>query len=334
VSGDAREIDLIAYKVSEFHEFSVVSGVIVSCKKTIDRKWAFLTRQIRKNPNKNLEPLHYWSNIPSLSYMLEREDEKRALQANLSKASPLMWEAPTREVFATQELQPVYKGNGKSTEVASFNPGNDSAFFASIVTLMKSQAYELNRLNDRLTKPRVYVFSLLSVMEGEMIEVDYDEEKPEARDTYCQPYIAHYIIDRKEQLSRINFVSRSAMDEVIDACGKAHLACSERMSDLHAKFYREVIKDREMRKVLLPKFARHAAVWISVWGEGFGKVAPEEVDLSYDSEGVEIGISSDVPDSRFDAANKNERLTTRLAKALLDIYKYDGPFRLERDIPF
>ncbi len=334
VSGDAREIDLIAYKVSESKEFSVVSGVIVSCKKTTDRKWTFLTRQITKNPNKNLAPLHYWSNIASLSYMLEKNDEQRAYQASLSKVAPLLWEAPKREVFATQELVPIYKGNGTSTEVASYNPGNDSAFFASIVTLMKSQAYELNRLGDRLNRPRVYVFSLLSVMEGDMIEVDYDAEPPVARDIDRQPYIAHYIINRNEQFSRINFVSPQAIEEVVAACGEAHSASAKHMHELHSKFYSEVITDSAKRKVLLPVFAKRAAVVLSIWADQLGKIAADEVDLLNNSDGVEVAVFTDAPDSAIDEANQDERVRARLAKAFLDIYKYSGPFRIGRDIPF
>lgn len=334
VSGDAREIDLIAYKVSESKEFSVVSGVIVSCKKTTDRKWAFLTRSHTRNPNKDLAPLHYWSNIPSLSYMLELEDEKRAYQASLSKAAPLMWEVPGREVFATQELVPIFKKNGQSSEVAIYNPGNDSAFFSSIVTLMKSQAYELNRLADRLKRPRVYVFSLLSVLEGDMIEVDYDTEQPTAKDVGYQPYIAHYVINRNEQFSRINFVSPRAIEDVVAACGDAHVASAKHLNDLHAKFYDGLIFDGDRRKVLLPIFAKRAATLLSIWADKLGKITPGDVFISNSSSEVQICISTDVDDSAIDEANRDERLKSRLALLLHNLYRYDGPFRIQGDIPF
>jgi hypothetical protein len=266
--------------------------------------------------------------------MLELEDEKRAYQASLSKAAPLMWEVPGREVFATQELVPIYKNNGKAVEVANYNPGNDSAFFSSIVTLMKSQAYELNRLADRLKRPRVYVFSLLSVMEGDMIEVDYDVEPPAAKDVGYQPYIAHYVINSNEQFSRINFVSPRAIENVVAACGDAHTASAKHLNELHAKFYDGLIFDSDRRKVLLPIFAKRAAALLSIWADKLGKIAPGDVFISNSSSEVQICISTDVDDSAINDANKDERLRSRLALLLHNLYRYDGPFRIQSDIPF
>lgn len=334
VTGDAREIDLIAYKVAELKEFSVVTGVIVSCKKTIKRKWAFLTRKYHKNPNKDMRPIHHWSNVVSFTYLLNQEGARNSLHMALAKVAPLLWEDPSREVFGTQELIPIGKKNGSSDEVDHYDHANDQAFFSSICTLMKAQAYEADRLADRQVKPRIYVFSLLSVMDGELIEVDYDGKAPVARDVDSQPYIAHYIINNREQFSRINFVSIGALDKAIAECGEAHEAMVKHLEKAHIEFYQSCIKDNAIRRYLLPQFAKRIHSLFAIYAPALGKIDADDINLIYENGIARIAVFTNADAEEVAKANADARFRKSLARALLSIYRYEGEFEIVEDVPF
>jgi hypothetical protein len=294
----------------------------------------FLTRRYTKNPNKDARPVHYWSNVTSLSYMLNKEDERNDLHLELGKVAPLLWKDPSREVFGTQELRPIGKNNGKSIDVDHYDHANDQAFFQSICTLMKAQAYEVDRLADRQVKQRIYVFSLLSVMDGELIEVDYDNRTPEAHDVDNQPYIAHYIIHKREQFSRINFVSIDALDKTIEQYGAAHTKMVSHLEKCEARFYSSSMADNSIRRHLLPAFARWARAYLQVYAPNFGKIDENDIELYFEGDVAKIAVLTNVDDNVFVSANADEKLNHVLARYLKKIYRYDGEFTIVREIPF
>src|SRR5437762_4381369 len=61
VQESAREIDLVAYKVTRYRDFVTYTALIVSCKKSDETAWAFLTRDRDVgNPNIDWYPVKIW----------------------------------------------------------------------------------------------------------------------------------------------------------------------------------------------------------------------------------------------------------------------------------
>lgn len=55
--GCEREIDIIAYKADAINDIAYYTTLIISCKKSAEELWAFLTKDInREDPNIKLYP--------------------------------------------------------------------------------------------------------------------------------------------------------------------------------------------------------------------------------------------------------------------------------------
>lgn len=339
-SGEAREIDLIAYKATKVEGILVYSAVVISCKKTSENKWVFMTRE--SNPqdlNKDWNPLHYWTNEPVLSYCLTKSGFSKSFATSLSKKSPNLWGLPKVDIFGFQELSPIVQSVSRGqVEISGYKPSNDKAIYSSITSLMKAQAYELGRLPDRIKEPRIYVFSLLSVMDGDMVEVCYDTDPPKLADMQIKGYIAHYIIKNTEQYCRINFVHRDYLKEIISEYDKSHQSVAAELKKAITGFYKDVFKDRDKILALRSLFVSKILVYLNVLGgfRGEHRVSDEDVSLDYSDESktVQINIMTLLDDEKVDSLNGVDALRERAKKLLKDIYRYEGPFEFAADVPF
>jgi hypothetical protein len=340
LSGEVREIDLIAYKVHKLDEYSIYSAVVISCKRTSDNKWVFITRPAKpSDPNVNSTPLHFWTSDPAIEYALSQDGFPKAFNEALSADSPSIWGTPKREIFGFQELVPAWKTkSGTDSELTHFNTNNDRALFSSIKSLMKAQAYELGRLPTRWKKPVVYVFSLLSVMDGDMVEVTYDPKGTAVSATALQNYIANYIITGKEQFSRINFVHTSALRRVIGELDKAHDNARAEIEAARKSFFSTVLDSWAQQSVLIPAFTKKLLFLINLYGRfrGDHEAKANSIGLEYlkEKKTLEIQLSNTVDDGAINKLNDSDVLRERTAQALKEIFKYEGEFRYAFDIPF
>jgi hypothetical protein len=340
LSGEVREIDLIAYKVHKLDEYSIYSAVVISCKSTSDNKWVFMTRPAKpSDPNVNSTPLHFWTSDPAAEYSLSQEGFAKAFNERLSTDSPSAWGSTKKEIFGFQELVPVWQPRkGGVTELTHFNTNNDRALFSSIKSLMKAQAYELGRLPTRWKKPVVYIFSLLSVMDGDMVEVTYGPKDTKVTATALQNYIANYIIKGKEQFSRINFVHTSALRSVISELDKAHENTRTEIETARKSFFATVLHTRAQYSVLMPAFAKKLLFWINLHGRFRGdelaKVDSFDFEYIEETKTLEIQINNTVDVDAARKLNDSDVLRKKTEEALKEIFKYDGAFTYAFDIPF
>ncbi len=342
LSGEVREIDLIAYKVHKLNEYSIYSAVVISCKRTSDNKWVFMTRPAKpSDPNVNSTPLHFWTSDPAIEYSLSQEGFAKAFNEKLFADSPSAWGSPKKEIFGFQELAPAWqkKRKGGVTELTHFNPNDDRALFNSIKSLMKAQAYELGRLPTRWKKPVVYIFSLLSVMDGDMVEVTYDPKgTTTVTPTAVQNYIANYIIKGQEQFSRINFVHTSALRDVIGELDKAHDNARSEIETARELFFSTVLDSWAQQSVLIPAFAKKILFAINIYGRfrGDDEAKANSIGLEYmkEKKTLEIQLSNTVDVGAIKKLNDSDALRERTAQALKEIFKYEGEFRYAFDIPF
>jgi hypothetical protein len=325
-SGEAREIDIIAYKTKQIGRLLYYSAVIVSCKKKNGNAWAFLTRTAAlENKNVDWFPVHTWTNDSALKHQFNEREFGKNLVQKIELCAPTIWRSPSRAVFAFQELAPQPGGR----VVAK----NDSSIYGSLASLMKAQAYEVSRLDRRKSTKAAYIFTLLSVHEGQMFDVRYDSACPKVEDCEFREHIAHYIIGREEQFSRVNFVNIACLERIVSELDEAHNKLSEEVQEQWDNFYKDVMKSKERIAVFGDTFKRRLHLFAKRFHPKPEKFSPSDIEVSYNEKlnMVEIGFS-DVDDERvIQAMNEDSHLGFMATAILKQVYKYDGEFRFVTD---
>lgn len=341
-SGQPREIDLIAYKANVVGDVTIYSAIIVSCKKSSRSLFAFLTRDQNKNdPNKNLFPFHYWTNDMALEHVVSDDSFSKKLSLELAEGAADVWGVPAREIFGLQELAPITSSGKPSDPVSSYKADNDRAFFSSISTLIKAQSYELARLPERQSEAHLYVFGLLTVLEGDMVEVDYDKAVPSVKTTEKQKYIAHYIVNRNEQFTRINFVNRSKLPTIVPQYSWAHEALVAKITRDRSAFYKNIVTDRRRAAVFIETFRERAKNILDYYTpELIGRsLEASDIDLDWDKKHsvalVQIYFNySENGADVIEKLNLENRLGSHMEEIFKSVYKYEGEFRFDEALPF
>lgn len=322
-----REIDLLAYRVRKVQHFDVYTVLIISCKKSETNTWALLAREINlKDPNSDWWPLHSWSNDKALQFkLLEQGVAKRFHEEAQANGVASALNVPSVEVFAFQEMD---KQSGR--------PQNDKPIFSAITSLMKAQAYELSALPTRKKAPCVYQFNLLSVVETDLVRLMFEGDEITCTNVDTEHYLARYIVRKKEIISRVRFVRSSLFAEVLQDYGRLHLAnCKWFASECDA-FYKDIVKDRKRTDVLNDAF-KSRIQWTLSW-----RVERHfQNTFSLDSFGLfwseterQLHVEVDASDDVLEFLNRNDEIKEQVAKALQEVFRYDGPFIFAFYIPF
>lgn len=326
--GSVREIDLLAYKVSEVQGVNVYTTLLISCKKNDVDVWALLARSINlKDPNSDWWPLHAWSNDKAVCYELAKPGMARkyhedSIRLGVTEALSV----PQYEVFAFQEMNR-----------ASGVPHNDKNIFAAVTSLLKAQAYELGALNQRKKKPSIYQFNLISVLESELFRLLVDGSTISQQQIESEHFISRYIIKKRETFSRIRFVTASTFKETLKDYGRLHNANCKWFDIAIDAFYENVLKDARRVAVLIKDF-RSLVQWQIYWSAK--QTHGEKID--FDSLWVEWNDEDDCAEitlheseSLIDSLNSHHDLNRKMSAALSKVYRYDGKVRFAvSEIPF
>lgn len=330
LGGTVREIDILAYKVSKIDEISVYTVVVVSCKKSESNAWALFSRPVDKNdPNYDWKPFKGWCNHPALSYYINQDSWAQKYHEYMVGECQEVFMQPTSDVFAFQEIS---KNN--------YTPQNDKNIFSSITSLMKAQAYELGLLEHRKRKEKcLYQFNLVSVVQSNLVNVSFSDGELNAYEVNSEEYICRYIINGKEERSRIKFVCSDYFAEAIVGYSKLHKKNVNRFRALYEEFYADCYKDVRKLALVLPEFVRLARPEMQRalfrLRLGIKKFSDLTVYWYEPSNSLTVGVISDDLDLNdilildADVTLKNE-----IAKVLKYVFRYEGAFSIELDIPF
>lgn len=321
-----REIDLIAYKATQIQHFNVYTALIISCKKNESNVWALLSRPIQKgDPNRNWTPVHAWSNDKALQFQLSKSDFGSDYHARVKDDVLAALEDPAFDVFAFQEMN-------RESGV----PKNDKAIFESITSLMKAQAYEVRALPMRKTVPSVYHFSLLSIVDTEMIRILFSDGAINASEIESEHYLANYIINKKQDVSRIRFLCASKFADIISDYDKLHTFNCKVFSSYCDEFYDRVFEDWRRIKVFIEEF--RSKVWwklyLSIKNKYGQDLKKDSIDLSWNSNRHGVSINLPLLEEHLIFLNGDDGAKAIVKKALLDIYRYEGTFLFTEDVPF
>ncbi|MCG8004231.1 MAG: hypothetical protein JAY88_12330 [Candidatus Thiodiazotropha lotti] len=328
VQGAAREIDILAYKVTSKNDLLVYTVLIVSCKKSSENSWAFLAKNKNSSdPNVDWNPVTLWSNNKVLKLIIENYDWRNKYVSSSKELQKKLF-SPEKHIFAFQELN---SKNGK--------PKNDKAIFNSIVTSMKSQDYEIGSLNKRKKEESMYNFNLISVVDGSLLRINYGDGDPEVENIDSDIYVGSYIINKKETVSRVHFVKSDIFNSSLSIYDKLHLHNVEQSAIIHNSYYVDCLKDE--RKVALFKNKFNTKLRWDVYKLIRDLRSPQETDIkdvgvswSIKDECAVIHVDGVYEDSEINALNSDSKIKTSVTKALKEIYRYSGDFYFEMEIPF
>ena len=325
VQGGAREIDIIAYKATAIQGFHVYTSLIISCKKDEENAWALLAKNIdKKDPNTNWTPLHLWSNDDILKYMLDNT----AWQQNYLTKNAEIYEtifSPKSHIFAFQEMS---KNSGK--------PQNDKKIFSSVSSLMKSQGYELTSLSKRKKEKSLYCFNLLSVVDSDLLKLNFRGEKIDTEPINDAKYVGNYIINKSETSSRIHFINADALKIIIKTYNKLHEHDVSFFNDLYDSYFPDACKTYNKSKVLIKKLdemLRRHINWALLeefkWRDDVG-----EIDIWWHDEKELLHIETIDNEEYIEFLNSNDKIKEKTASILKDLYRFEGPFVFSEKIPF
>jgi hypothetical protein len=323
-----REIDLVAYQTTKVQHFDVYTTLIISCKKSESNLWALLARDINlKDPNSDWQPLHAWSNDKAINFQLAGPSAaKRYHDGAQHLGVHIALQTPTVEVFAFQEMN---KTSGA--------PQNDKNIFAAVTSLMKAQAYEIGALPQRKKSPAIYQFNLLSIVDAELVRLIFSEQTIDAVPVDGEHYIARYIIKKQESVSRIRFVRAEMFEKFLPEYSALHNANCQWFDQECNDFYRDVMKDGKRVALLIEVFRKEAG-WHIRWPFIENSMPAPDVDsvnMFWSDRSTSVKIYGAFGEDGVRVLNADANAKGHVAKALLNVYRYNGLFEFEDDdIPF
>jgi hypothetical protein len=331
-----REVDVIAYKADTAHaDFDLYTALIISCKKSENSSWAFLTRESNlKDPNADWQPVHFFVQHPGLEFMF-KDRKKWAVryhEAARDFGVSQVLNVPEVEVFALQEMQ-----NPGNKNKISGAPNGDSQMFNSVMSLMKAQFYEMAVRRDiSRIKPVVYQFNLLSLADARFVRLHFSEDSIVPSDVQLEHYIARYIFNKAEIFSRIVFTRSDVFEHLLEDYNKLHNANREILSAQVAEFYKDIVTDPDRMNVLKEAFSKGVERRIRAASYGAYQPAPLKIEISFlywnKSESIlQIDSGATEEELVFLNGDKIRAVTSSLLKS---IYHYDGKFEFTNDIPF
>ena len=244
VQGSVRELDLLAYKATEIQGFYVYTTLLISCKKNEKNAWVFISKDKEDDdPNFDWSPLHYWTSDKVLNYQLTKNkwtDEYLEASGSLKDSVFI----PEDHIYAFQEMS---KNSG--------NPQNDKNIYSSITSLMKAQNYEINALSERKKGRFIYKFSLISLIDSEMIKINIDSEGNKKSSTIDgDKFIGNYIVDGKKCDSKIHFVKWNKFSAILERYDDLHEHNVSYFEGVYDSFFEDALDKWEKKKVLIDDF--------------------------------------------------------------------------------
>lgn len=328
VQGSAREIDILAYKVTLQNGIQIYTVLIISCKKSSTNAWGLLAKDKNdKDPNIDWSPVTIWSNQKVLKLVIENYEWKTGYVNSSQKLKDQLF-SPEKHIFAFQELN---KKNGK--------PQNDKAIFNSIVSSMKSQDYEIGSLNKRKKQESIYNFNLISVVDAPLLRINYSDDEPDVENICSDIYVGSYIINKKETVSRVHFITSDSFDSCLPTYNILHSHNIKQSSVIFESYYIDCLKDKSKADLFISEFSRYLRFDIYKFIRNIrtdGSADFNDVGMFWNKKKNCVAITvNDVWDEKeINALNTNFDIKTKVTAALKEIYRYEGEFYFDCNCPF
>lgn len=326
-----REMDLLCYRAEKGPEVTTYTALLISCKARNDKPWVLMTRPWPKQRPAwySYPPVPVWSNSKALDHEIRQPNWGLEYFDKAALAGLKDWATDSKEeVFALQEFECIKQER--------FIAKGDSSLYSGVMSLLKALAYEVTALNERRSHDRerlVYQFNLIQMLDGELYEASFGSGKPTVRSIDRYRYFARTMLNGKELSARIDFCTKDALDELLNDHLKVHKFNSSHFNEKRKLFFDGVLDQQSRLDALLSIFEPRMTAAYMMFESHQKKPEPNWISLQYREDEQQLVIYVDC-DVFSDKLNANEAFMSYVTKAVNEIYRYDGPIKIDNDIPF
>lgn len=336
-----REIDILAYKVRKKEGVQYYTALIISCKKSEDNAWCFLTRDLKKkDPNINCYPLSYWTNNRIIDFMINKKGAENIIKNEFLNSETNGVYEVDKSIFAFQQMN---KNSG--------SPQNDKNMYKSVMTTIKALEYEKNNLRQRKKEDKAfYNFNLLSVFKGKMIELYFNEDIF-PREIENIKYLNRHIVKSEDSFYRVHFTRYRSLENTIKLFNELASKNVDYYSHLIPEYYEKAIENDSYTNLLWNKFESKALVHLNFqvplkFDEiDFSFDIIKTLDFNFDNEKRILIIKASIAHTKLNDLNlskekvisflnEDNRINTRISELLEETYKYEGEFSFDSKVPF
>lgn len=329
-----REIDILAYKcrIDRDNKIAFYTTLIISCKKSVSSLWAFLsTDKPKYDPNFKYFVVSNKTSDERLEKMLSLSHDELEQAFSAKKSLDNLFDLK-RKIFGFQQVN-----------LKSYRCEDDKRIYDSIITTIKALEYETNCIQNKNLTPDIdttfYNFNLISVFDGEMVEVSFKDGQKTVSEIDNAIYINRHIINRKENFYKVHFIKSIGFENYLGIYDDLSVLNYEIYDSLIDSFYENIFESKDKVMVYWRHFCNDMI-------SSFNNIlkynlkfesdhSTKKFDYSYGNDLLTIyydGYSNIF--NGDDKINQEEHLKKRTKKYLLKYFRYDGDFIYEADLPF
>lgn len=335
VKGIEREIDILAYKnyYNKKENICYYTGLIISCKKSTENKWCFLTRDSSNDDiNVNYFPFHFLTDNDILKYMTYSEMSLIEKKYKANKEINELFSFP-KSIISYQVL--------KGKEFVK-----NEQIYDSIITSIKALESEKSNLlrirnGQKKSYKRYYSFYLLSLFDGEMIDCNFDSNGNVAYSNINSIlYLNRHIVNKDENFYSVHFISKDVLDKTLSNYDALATLNFQIFPQLIVSFYKDIFKFDEKVKLLWDSFVDKTSYALSYTISKFSKetLEPRISSFKYENGILTLDIMGygnlNVNEVYNKLNEKNSSAYKTVKKELKTLYRYAGKFEFGDSLPF
>lgn len=345
IKGVEREIDILAYKVSEpIDEVEYITALVISCKKSTKNIWCFLTHDINQSdPNFNFTPLHFCATDKRFEYLLENNGSELITTHLNHKALKNLYPL-SHQVMTYQVLQESPNDKQKK-ETGNLCIKNNEGIYNSISSLIKAISYEKKSRREKYNNhlKRCYIFYALSIFDGQMVQANFKgNDKQEIMEIDSLQYLNRHIVNNIDDFFLVDFTSFKNFDYRLNLYDIVHDVNIKNLKYLIDNFYENIFDYPNRVDIFMSEF-EDEVYWSSK--QIILELTNKDIDkkyfhILYEYDNVERTLALDIcqmyklTDKEWDYLNTSQELKQIYKIFLRKFYKYEGEIIFKEIDPF
>jgi len=324
VSNQARELDIIAYKITKLDDLHVLTCALISCKKDAKDTAAFLSRKRpSRDPNADWEPAPLATRLQPMKAHLSSSDWKSRYFSSMSPPVKSMLVAG-RDVFAFQMVGNEGQAN------------NNKPYYDSFTSLIKALDHELSKRieSNKTHRKRIYSYSLHTVFDARMVEVQFDQEEKDVRPVDRITCFTRYMVRKQDTVASVHFVQSTSMAKWIADLDSLHQHNIDFFEQEVGASFEAIVTSAAVRSYFKEDMGYLLRHYLGKAASRLGVVMPSgEAILGVNERGLEI--SMDFSESDAEKLGTDATLGEELASLFSRRARYSGNVEIGTfDIPF
>ena len=232
-----REIDLVAYRISEVaNNTAYITVVVIEAKQSNKTKWVFFTKGgYQGDINMNTAPLYYHNEIEEVGRYLSQQ---ALLDGMMEREQIDLFNFP-RKAYTFSEVTDDRKGSQSGGSF--FRAVATNTIYNSIFGVIKAQMSELDFYRNRKiakNEKRFYMILPLVVFNGELVEAQISPDgEIDLQETQEIQYVNRYRSLAYDNFYTANIIRRDILPRYIETYTDIHHGVRDQVNEMIARFY-------------------------------------------------------------------------------------------------